>query len=242
MSRRLAAALAALSLLLVLASPVAAGGWAKIVPDAAATTEPQEGVVTTFGFTVLQHGITPAPWETPTVHLVDQSTGATIIVVATNDRKDGHFTASVTFPSSGFWTWQVILPDLESDHVPVAVTVLTAAGVAPVYDETASLSAIAIAKQQITDELSNRFYPELERIDAELTLQRSINDRLKSQVAAVTEERDGRVTPAMLTITVLLAILAGAAAGFIMSWLAGRPAPREIDVTFSPAPQGVDPA
>lgn len=242
MIRRLAATLAALSLLLILAVPAAAGGWAEIVPDAAATTEPREGTLTTVGFTVLQHGITPAPWERPTVHFADPASGATMDVVATNDREDGHFTANVTFPAAGYWTWQVTLRDLASDHLPVALTVLTAAGTTPVFDPATSLSAIARVKQQVTDELSGRFYPELERIDAELALQRSINDRLTSQLAAVTDEPDGGVAPSLVAVTVLIAILAGAAAGFAMSWLAGRPAPREIDVTFSPAPREADPA
>lgn len=242
MSTRLAAALAALCLLLALAAPVAAGGWAEIVPDAAATTEPMEGAATTVGFTVLQHGVTPAPWETATVQFVEPLRGTSFDVVAINDREDGHFTASVTFPTAGYWTWQVTLRDLASDHLPVAVTVLTAAGVTPAYDPATSLSAIALAKQQITDDLSSRFYPELERINAQLTLQRSINDRMAEQLAAITEERDGRVAPSILALTVLLAILAGAAAGFAMSWLAGRPAPRELDASLSPAPRGADPA
>ena len=99
MIRRLAAALAALAMLLILAVPAFAGGWAEIVADAQTTTEPPvEGQPIDIGFLVLQHGVTPAGWETATVHFTNASTGETMDVVARNDRPDGHFFATATLP------------------------------------------------------------------------------------------------------------------------------------------------
>jgi hypothetical protein len=134
MIRRLAAAVAALALLLSLTVPVLAGGWAEIVADAQTTEPPVEGQPLDVGFVVLQHGETPAGWETATVHFTNASTGQTIDVTATNDRPDGHFVATATLPAAGDWTWRVTLKDLASDHAPVALTVKAATGQAAAAD------------------------------------------------------------------------------------------------------------
>lgn len=249
MIRRLAAALAALAMLLILAVPAFAGGWAEIVADAQTTTEPPvEGQPIDIGFLVLQHGVTPAGWETATVHFTNASTGKTMDVVATNDRPDGHFVATATLPEAGFWSWQVTLKDLESQHLPVALTVRTAAGQLPAYDPNTAVTAIAKAKLDITESLGNQFYPEIERLDALVRAEQVKSDRLTAQMAAITGERDALATrlaaaegtgglPILAVLT--LAVLAGATAGFAMAWLAGRPGPT---VKVSPAPRGVDPA
>jgi hypothetical protein len=143
MIRRLAAAVAALALLLSLTVPVLAGGWAEIVADAQTTEPPVEGQPLDVGFVVLQHGETPAGWETATVHFTNASTGQTIDVTATNDRPDGHFVATATLPDAGVWTWQVTLKDLQSNHSPVTLTVAAAAGQAPL-DGAIGLPVIAI--------------------------------------------------------------------------------------------------
>ena len=230
MFRRLTAALAALALLLMLALPVAAGGWAEIVADAQTTTDdpPTEGQPIAIGFVVLQHGMTPAGWETPTVHFTNASTGKAIDVVAKNDRPDGHFIATVTLPEAGFWNWQVTLKDLESQHLPIALTVRTAAGEVPGYDP-------AIAGNQIG--------PEIARLDALIRAEQVETNTLTEQVAALTAERDALAAedagglPILAVLT--LAVLAGATAGFAMAWLAGRPGPT---AKVSPAPRGADPA
>jgi hypothetical protein len=134
MLHRLAAAVAALAVILVLAAPALAGGWAEIVADAQTTEPPVEGRPVEVGFLVLQHGQTPAGWETPTVHFTNISTGATIDAVATNDRADGHFVASVVLPDAGAWSWQVTLKDLISEHQPVALTVVSGTATVPAND------------------------------------------------------------------------------------------------------------
>jgi hypothetical protein len=236
MFRRLTAAFAALTLLLILAVPVAAGGWAEIVADAQTTTTdpPVEGQPIDIGFLVLQHGETPAGWETATVHFTNASTGKTMDVVATNDRPDGHFLATVTLPEAGFWSWQVTLQDLESQHLPVALTVRTAAGEVPGYDPAMAAG--------------NQVLPEIARLEAMIRAEQVRTDGLTAQVTAITSERDALAArlataedaggiPILAVLT--LAVLAGAAAGFAMAWLAGRPGPT---VKVSPAPRGVDPA
>ena len=251
MIRRLAAALAALSILLIVAAPVAAGGWAEVRPDAATTTEPPiEGQPIDIGFTVLQHGKTPAGWVTPTVHVTDFTTGETIDIAASAAGVTGHFVASWTPKRAGFWTWTVDFPELGSQAVPTTLAVYTATGVAPAFDPALAFSAIDRATQDVRNEILDTVYPEIERIDSALSLQRAVNDRLTSQVNAITDERDalaarlaevedGATTaPTTLVEIVLLAVLAGAAAGFAMSWLGGRPGPRQVEVGLSPAPQG----
>jgi len=248
MIRRLAATLAALALLLTLAAPVLAGGWAEIVADAQTVEPPVEGQPLDVGFRVLQHGETPAPWETATVHFINTSTGETMDVVATNDRPDGHFTATTTLPEPGYWSWQVTLGDLASDHMPVTFAVYTAGGKLPTYDPATTATAIAQAKKDVTAEISAKFAGEIQRLDGLLLAQQARSDRLLAQTDEILAERDELATRLAATegagglplIAILtLAILAGATAGFAMSWLAGRPSPK---VVVSPAPQGADPA
>lgn len=242
MIHRLAASIAAFAMLLTLAAPVLAGGWAEIVADAQTSDQPPvEGQPVEVGFVVLQHGVTPAPWETATVHFTNASTGETIDVVATNDRTDGHFVATATLPDAGFWSWQVTLQNLESQHLPIALTVRTAAGEVPAYDPSMTATAIARAKQDVTTEMSNRIYPEIERLDNLLRVEQAKTDALDKQnrelAARVAATEGSGSLPILAVLT--LAVLAGAAAGFAMTWLAGRPGP---SVTVSPAPRGADPA
>lgn len=132
MFRRSAALVAACALLFALAIPVLAGGWADIKADAQTTTEPPvEGQPVDLGFFVLQHGVTPAAWETATVHLTNAATGSTLDVAAVNDGANGHFTATVVLPEAGDWSWKVTLRDLQSTHQPVALHVAAAAASAP---------------------------------------------------------------------------------------------------------------
>ena len=145
MIRRLAATVAALALLLALTVPVLAGGWAEIVADAQTTEPPVEGQPIDVGFVVLQHGQTPAGWETATVHFTNASTGQTIDVVATNDRPDGHFVATATLPEAGAWTWRVTLKDLYSEHAPLALTVQAATGQAAAMDAVGLPTIAALA-------------------------------------------------------------------------------------------------
>jgi hypothetical protein len=251
MIRRTIAVLAATAMLLVLAARVFAGGWAEIVADGQTRT-PSEGTPIEVGFKVLQHGETPAPWETATVHFTNSSTGETFDVVAKNDRPDGHFVATTTLSDAGYWSWHVTLKDLESQHVPVRMTVLTASGATPPFDPSTVLSAIDDAKVDVTNSVNERFAADIERLDRQVDGYRARLDYVGGELEDVTADRDtlaarvealeasGAGLPPLAVIS--LAVLAGAGAAFAMTWLAGRQPKRADPATgLSPAPRGADP-
>jgi hypothetical protein len=247
MIRRTAAVLAATAMLLVLAVPVLAGGWADIVADARTGKPPVEGQPTEVGFTVLQHGVTPAPWETATVHFTDSGTGQSFDVTATNDRDDGHFVASATLPHAGYWSWQVTLRDLLSQQVPVRMTVLTRSGAQPPFDPTSLLAAIDQAKADMDTQVS----ADVARLSANDDTRRSAIDNLRATTAGLAAQRatlaarvealESAGSGLPLLAVVSLSVLAGAAAGFAMTWLAGRPRRPAPGPALSPAPRGADP-
>ncbi len=250
MIRRTAAVIAATAMLLVLAAPVLAGGWAEIVADGQIKT-PSEGTPIEVGFKVLQHGQTPAPWETATVHFTNSSTGETFDVAAKNDRPDGHFVATATMPDAGYWSWQVTLRDLESQHVPVRMTVLTASGATPPFDPSSVLTAIDQAKIDVTNSVNERVYTDIERLTVENEGQRARLDYLGRELGNVTADRDALaarmdavegVGGLPLLAVISLSVLAGSAAGFAMAWLAGRQPKRDDAKTPALSPQrGADP-
>jgi hypothetical protein len=250
MIRRIAATVAAMAMLLILAAPVLAGGWADIVADAQTTEPPIEGTPIEVGFKVMQHGVTPAPWETATVHFVDTSNGDTIDVVAKNDNTNGHFSATATLPHAGYWTWQVTLQNLQSTHAPVSLTVREANGKVPAFDSTSVTAAIDRATATVKSELGAQFASDIQRLEQQADSHRNTIASLSSQVTAIKEDKaklaaqvaametsDG--VPPLAIIS--LAVLSGALAGFAMSWLAGRPGPTRA-ISLSPAPRGADPA
>jgi hypothetical protein len=250
MIRRTAAVIAATAMLLVLAAPVLAGGWAEIVADGQIKT-PSEGTPVEVGFKVLQHGETPAPWETATVHFTNSSTGETFDVAAKNDRPDGHFVATATMPDAGYWSWQVTLKDLESQHVPVRMTVLTASGATPPFDPSTVLTAIDQAKIDVTNSVNERVYADIERLNVENDGQRARLDYLGRELENVTADRDALaarvgamegVGGLPLLAVISLSVLGGSAAGFAMAWLAGRQSKRDDAAAPVLNPQrGADP-
>ena len=249
MIRRLAATLAAIAMLLVLAVPVMAGGWAEIVADGQTVT-PKEGSSVEVGFKVMQHGETPAPWENATVHFTNSSTGTSFDVAAKNDRADGHFSATATLPEAGFWSWQVTLANLQSDHQPVHMTVLTKSGTAPTLDPSTMLAAIDRAKAEAISTVGQRVDPVIERLETQDDTYRTRIDNLNAQVRDLTAKLEGTQSPVVATDAggtvpilgvIALSVLAGATAGFVMAWLAGRPQKTEPAVALKPAPRGADP-
>lgn len=249
MNRRIAAVVAAMAMLLILAVPVSAGGWADIVADGQTTT-PREGASVEIGFRVMQHGVTPAPWESATVHFANASTGATFDVVAKNDDPNGHFVATTTFPEAGIWTWHVTLADLASDQTPVTLAVHTKSGAAPTLDSAALLAAIERAKGDAIRDANARLAPDIERLQAQDETYRTRIDNLNAQFRDLAKERDGLATrvsslegagglPILAVISV--SVLAGAAAGFAMVWLAGRGSRSQAAAPLSATRRGADP-
>jgi hypothetical protein len=250
MIRRIAAIVAATAMLLVLAVPVMAGGWADIIADGQTTT-PKEGGSVEIGFRVMQHGVTPAPWETATVHFLNASTGTAFDVTAKNDDANGHFVATSTIPEAGFWSWQVTLANLESQHTPVRMTVLTKSGAMPPVDPTTLLAAADRAREDAIRTVSDRLYIDIGRLESQNETYGTRIDNLNAQIRGLTEERDSLMTRVgalegtgglPLLAVISLAILAGGAAGFGMAWLAGRtPRNERSAVALAPTPRGADP-
>ena len=256
MLRRIAALPAAVALLLLLVVPTLAGGWADVRADATTTTEPPiEGQPIEIGFTVLQHGQTPAGWVTPTVHFYNLGTGTTIDAPATASGPDGHFVATVRPDTAGFWGWTVTFPELITEPTAVTIAVHHRDGTAPTFDPAAAVTAVAVARDSVRQEVFDAMGLEVERLTGQLQLQRSSIDRLQAEVdtltaaggtpgAAATADGDAETAPSttLLVGVILLAILAGGTAGFLMVWLGGRNGPRETEVELSPAPRGSNPA
>ena len=215
------------------------------------------GKATVLGFTVLQHGVTPAPWEQPTVHLTEVATGRTIEAAATSDGADGHFTATTTVPTSGFWTWTVTLHDLVAESPAATLPVWTAAGEPPILDPAMVFAAIDKVRRDVVNETTGTVFTESERLNEQIRLQGGITDAQRATIADLQTERDaltariaaletrgaGDSVPLLGVLT--LAVLAGATAGFLMAWLGGRPGPRDTALSPSagttPSPRGSSP-
>jgi hypothetical protein len=194
---------------------------------------------------VMQHGVTPAGWEQPTVHLTDVQTGETFDVMATASGVDGHFIATVTVPSSGFWTWTVTLRDLANDPVATSLPVYTADGAAPILDPTSTLAAVDKVRRDVIETTTNTLFTEIARVEARIDEQGAVVDRqaaliktleadraaLTAQVAALEEQAATGGGGLPVVAVILLAVLAGAMAGFAMVWLGGRTGPREVAIS-----------
>lgn len=239
--RSFASLAAATALLLTLAGVAAAGGWADVRPDPTTKADPPvEGQPTVIGFTVLQHGVTPAGWVTATVRLTDLATGETMDVAAGPGDDQGHFAVTVTLPRAGLWTWTVAFDDLAHDARAFPMTVRLADGSMPTVDPAVALTAVDRARADVTEQVNASLYAEVGRIDGALSLGEIVDGRqageiadLTARLAAVEAAGAGSAAEpsAPLPVVVLLAILAGATAGFAMAWLAGRPGPRSVEVS-----------
>jgi hypothetical protein len=95
----------ALFLILVIAFPAFAGGWAVITLDELPTDVVAEEALT-IGFVVRQHGITPMNGLYPIVKATLQKT-ENLVVQAEPDGEAGHYTATLTFPKAGDWNWTI---------------------------------------------------------------------------------------------------------------------------------------
>lgn len=104
-SRSLISTGLALLLALVFVLPALAGGWAVITLDELPANV-VAGTPLTIGFTVRQHGRTP-------MNGLDATVTATLLtdkrfaVNAELDDKPGHYTATLTFPKEGEWSWSI---------------------------------------------------------------------------------------------------------------------------------------
>jgi hypothetical protein len=238
MTRRLmTGGMAAIAILLLAAGTVLGGGWATITADeAAAGDQPRAGETDEFGFTVLQHGETPAGWVHATLVVENIATGKTIRVAATPQGADGHFVARITFPEAGYWSWRVDITDLIAESPPRMLSVLTADGLLPPFDPATALTMVERAKADIRAELAGGYEERLATLESKVMVveSRASNlerqrDALAEQIAATESDAGGGVP---IAATLAIAVLGGALAGFVMAGL-GRRGGRPEDVIGS---------
>ena len=230
MTRRILRSPAAATLLVALSVGAAsAGGWATIQADSGNPPQPNAGEEFTFGFTVLQHGVTPAGWETPTFLGINGATGERVEVKAVSQGADGHFVATVTLPSAGFWTWQVVLQDLIVESQPQPIAVATADGKLPAMDTGAMLSALERVRAELRTEYQAQLFAETDALrsqvtglDAEVTYLNNQRDAMQKQIDGL-KGNPTAATPAPESVPLFavagIAVLAGALSGFAMTML-----------------------
>lgn len=108
MRRRIAlAASSAFILSLILAATAFAGGWANAVMDTPPNDPAGPNEPVTLGFTLLQHGETPVDWGSAQIVLTNDQSGQEIVATATPNGPIGHWSADVTLPAEGSWSYQV---------------------------------------------------------------------------------------------------------------------------------------
>lgn len=230
MTRRILRGLAAATLLVALSAGAAsAGGWATIQADSGNPPQPNAGEPFTFGFTVLQHGVTPAGWETPTFLGINGATGERVEVKAVAQGADGHFVATVTLPSAGFWTWQVVLTDLIVETQPLPIAVATADGTLPAMNTASMLSALERVRTEIRTEYQAQLFTETDSLRSQITHLDAQVDYLYGQREALTKQIEGlkanptAAAPASESVPLFavvgIAVLAGAISGFAMTML-----------------------
>lgn len=115
--------------ILAVAAPAAAGGWATVRLDA----EPGElvaGESWEFSFVVKQHDRTLTNDVEPVARAVHTETGEIVTAAAEHAGAVGQFEAEITFPRAGVWKWE-IAPEPFGPTTMQTLTVLS-----PLADET----------------------------------------------------------------------------------------------------------
>lgn len=130
MSHRSTAVALSILATLLLASSVAAGGWAVATLDGE-TPAPTAGEPFDVTFTLMQHGVTPVNSGTAIV-VATGPDGRQLTFTARRAPAQAHWIATVTLPSAGTWQWRVELPNqLEVESEDFATLQVAASGTAP---------------------------------------------------------------------------------------------------------------
>jgi hypothetical protein len=240
MTRRImTGGVAALATLLLAAGTALGGGWATITADeSTAGDQPRAGETDEFGFTVLQHGQTPAGWVNATLVVENVATGKTLRVAATPQGADGHFVARVTFPEAGYWSWHVDITDLIPESPVRTLTVLTADGALPPFDPSIALSMVERAKADLRSELQTGYEDRVTTLETQLMVLESRASNLERQRDALSERaapaESGAGGGVPIAATLAVAVLGGALAGFVMAGLGRRGGRSEDSTTTVP--------
>lgn len=97
----------ALALLVALAAPVSAGGWA-VTTFSDVPSEFQAGTVYRLDYSIRQHGQSLVDVEDTSIRIWNPETGEEHLFAGQSTGETGYYTAEVTFPSAGEWQWEVI--------------------------------------------------------------------------------------------------------------------------------------
>jgi hypothetical protein len=133
----------ALLLSLIFAIPAFAGGWAVITLDEL-PGDVVAGEPLTVGFTVLQHGRTPMSDLAPSI--IANSKEEQFVVPAEPDGKPGHYTATLTFPKEGDWSWSIQAFTMEQPMPVLRVAAVASQPVVKTEPVPASLSPLLIVR------------------------------------------------------------------------------------------------
>ncbi len=93
-------------LLLLLAAPLFAGGWAVVTVDELPPSL-RAGAATTVGFTIRQHGRHPVNVEDVVVRATDPVNGETLTFTARQEGDVGHYVVEIVLPKAGLWNWEI---------------------------------------------------------------------------------------------------------------------------------------
>ena len=221
------AAIAPLTLLLLtlVATPAAAGGVAVVVPVDTGGASVTAGKVTTVGFQLLQHGVSPVDFGVTTVVFVDTATGERFAETAEPVGKDGRFEAKFTYPKGGYWTWHVEHDGLAITSGPVAVGVFEADGTMPAFWPGERSDAATAGMQARVDDLT----AQRDGLQAQLDDLRAAGATSAAALAAA----ESRPTMSAFALGLLVAAVVGILGGVGLTTLAGRsrgPQVRELRV------------
>lgn len=106
MGRLTATFLAGVAIAVLSAGAALAGGWATSELDEP-LGEIAEGNSALIGFTVLQHGVTPAAVEGPGLRFTNESTGEVMFLEAETRGVEGYYVASIAMLPAGSWAVEV---------------------------------------------------------------------------------------------------------------------------------------
>ena len=170
MTRRILRGLAAAALLVALSAGAAsAGGWATIQSDTGNPPQPNAGEPFTFGFTVLQHGVTPAGWEIPDIPRDQRRDGRAGRGQGGRPgrrrplRRDGDAPLGRLLDVAGR------APDLIVETAPQPMAVALADGTMPAMDTGSMLSALERVRAELRTEYQAQLFTETDALRRQIT-------------------------------------------------------------------------
>jgi mono/diheme cytochrome c family protein len=124
--------------------PAWGGGWAVVTLDELpANVQANEPFM--IGFTVRQHGRTPLAGLEPSVVVTHAAGNDRVIVPAKDEGPVGHYTARITLPSAGEWTWGIDAFGALNPMPSLVVAASPQEGTLPAAPPTAVVGASGIA-------------------------------------------------------------------------------------------------